>query len=145
MVSRDGEEYQNWVLDVTEHAEALSKVFDVSKGSITYTAVAYKPQKERMPPTAAQVAYECSVANLGSHGIMDLSPWRIRSPSEERRPVNPMSVAIFAFRHVDSDHVKSHEAARASPTDAEHEHVAVVYVVVNVNLIQFPTKIMNSQ
>ena len=38
--------------------------------------------------------------------------------------MNPMSVAIFAFRHVDSDHVKSHEAACASPTDAEHEHVA---------------------
>ena len=48
---------KNGVIDVTEHAEALSKVFDVSKGSITYAAVAYKPKKERMPPTAAQVAY----------------------------------------------------------------------------------------
>ena len=57
---------------------------------------------------------------IDSNGIMHVSPWRIRSPSEERQPVTPMSVAIFAFRHVDSDQEISHEAACASPTDAEH-------------------------
>ena len=34
--------------------------------------------------------------------------------------MNPMSVAIFAFRHVDSDHETTHEAACASPIDATH-------------------------
>ena len=102
---------KNGVVDVSEHAKALSVVFGVPEGQIIHAAVAYKPRKERMPTTASQEAYDSSVASLEICGTLSVSPWRIRPPSQDRRPVPSMSVAIFAFRVPDQPKEFANEMA----------------------------------
>ena len=101
---------KNGVIDVDVHASELAKIFGVKPGKIIHEAVAYKPKKERVPPHADVQAFECSVASLELSGSLTVSPWMTRPPSPDRRPVNSMSVAIFAFR--------SAEPAAADPSAA---------------------------
>ena len=89
---------KNGIVDVELYKEQLSVIYPEGSASV-YAATAYRPKKERVPKDSNSVAYECSVASLSHDGTFDVSPWRTRIPSEERRPVSPMSVAIFAFRH----------------------------------------------
>jgi hypothetical protein len=105
---------KNGVVDVGQHAKALSVVFGVPEGQIIHAAVAYKPRKERMPTTASQEAYDCSVASLELCGTLSVAPWRIRPPSQDRRPVHAMSVAIFAFRSPEMPSESAEEPAMPS-------------------------------
>ena len=88
---------KNGIVDVDQFRDQLGVVYPEGF-SIEYAATAYKPKKERVPKDGNRVTYECSVASLSHDGTFNVSPWRIRNPSEERRPVSPMNVAIFAFR-----------------------------------------------
>ena len=93
---------KNGVVDVVVHASQLAKIFGVKQGKIIHAAVAYKPKKERVPPHADVQAFEGSVASLELSGSLQVSPWRTRPPSPDRRPVNSMSVAIFAYMSAES-------------------------------------------
>lgn len=107
------------VVDLEKYGKMLSEVFGTVVGEITYAAIAYKPKKERIPSYAGQVPLQCAVASLEPHGTMSVSPWRIRVPSEDRRPVSAMSVAIFAFRAAEGVYPDPPNTMVESPTSVE--------------------------
>ena len=106
---------KNGVIDLDVHRESLAKVFNINGEDITYAAVAYQPKKERIPSQASSQQFEVSVAEMSKDGQFTVHPWRIRPCGEERRPVSPMSVGIFAFRCPVSESVTPVEEAIQGP------------------------------
>ena len=88
---------KNAIIDLDTHRDSLTKIFGEKGKQIIYGAVAYSPKKERVPADSNRVAYEGSIATLGSDGDFCVHPWRMRPPSEDRRQVAPMKVAIFVY------------------------------------------------
>lgn len=88
---------KNAVVDLEVHQESIVKIFGEKGKQIVYGAVAYSPKKERVPADANKITYEGSIATMGSDGEFCVHPWRIRAPSEDRRQVAPMKVAIFVY------------------------------------------------
>ena len=108
---------KNGVIDIAQHSQGLAQVFGVKEGKIVHAQVAYKPKKERIPPHADVTPFDCSVASLELTGTLNVSPWRIRSPSPDRRPVAQMSVAIFAFAPGENPRVQSNATDEPIPDD----------------------------
>ena len=88
---------KNAIIDLETHRDSLTKIFGERGKQIIYGAVAYSPKKERVPADSNRVAYEGSIATLGTDGDFCVHPWRMRPPSEDRRQVAPMKVAIFVY------------------------------------------------
>ena len=103
------------IVDTDQFRDQLNVVYPEGF-TIEYAATAYKPKKERIPKDGNRVTYECSVASLSHDGTFSVSPWRIRNPSEERRPVSPMSVAIFASRRSEPDTASCVQSCEDQPT-----------------------------
>ena len=116
------------VVDVDWLKEQLVTIYGNKGEGIVHAAVAYKPKKERIPQDAGQVPYMVSVATLSADGQLHVSPWQCRPQDPDRKPVNAMPVAIFAYAHAESSEETAavgHEHTEACCTccnDAEPHH-----------------------
>ena len=89
--------------------------------------VAYKPRLERIPAEAERTSLDMNVVSMDKDGNMLMSGWIVRPAGRVRRPVNPMQVAIFAFRseqapsEPESAGSESDRVEPAEPTPSAHQ------------------------
>ena len=102
--------------DVNKFESELNKIFGGDSKGINFAALADHPKKEKIPQTAGLSEFQVSVASLTKSGVFAVSPWRIRPASEERCPVNPMDVAIFAFCPPDQTSQSASDCSHQGPT-----------------------------
>ena len=88
------------------HAE-LSQLFLCDEKQVVHAFVAYKPRLERIPTI--------NVISMDKSGNMTTSGWAVRAAGKARRPVNPMQVAIFAFRSI-----RANSDPESSQSESEH-------------------------
>eukprot|EP00435_Cladocopium_sp_Y103_P013473 s905_g3.t1 len=109
-------------VDVSLMRDKLVTVFGKRGNDITYGETAYKPKKERVPSDAGQQPYYVSVATLSQDGQLDVTPWKLRVQNSERKPVQPMPVAVFVHIPLDAH---DDDADVETPTSQDPEHVCV--------------------
>ena len=107
---------KNGQVEISKFDKELNSIFGGDNKGINFAAVAYHPKKERIPTTAGLTEFQVSVASLNKNGVFAVSPWRTRPASDERCPVNPMDVAIFAFCLPEQTSQSASDCADQGPT-----------------------------
>ena len=114
-------------VDCSVFRAELSQLFSCPEHQVVHAYVAYKPRLERIPAEAERTSLDMNVVSMDKDGNMLMSGWIVRPAGRVRRPVNPMQVAIFAFRseqapsEPESAGSESDRVEPAEPTPSAHQ------------------------
>ena len=93
---------KNGQVDLSVFQDELYVIFGNSSTHITDAQIGYKPKLERIPRDAQTHEMYQSVVTLNPDGVFQVTPWTIRPAGVSRRRVDPVSIALFVHRPVNS-------------------------------------------